>query len=107
MTTIKEHTLCQCEPDSYPHTQYGCSLDNLWSTVTFENTTEWLKYMIFEASAYVVNEENYLDETRYLGWIYECQVCGDKIYITSQHYCVIATEVQEQKLAEKYAEVTA
>jgi len=69
MTTVKERTLCQCEPDTYPHTQYGCSLDNLWSTVTFENTTEWLKYMIFEASAYVVND-----------WMYECQVCGDKIY---------------------------
>jgi len=69
MTTIKQHTLCQCEPDSYPHTQYGCSLDNLDSTVTFENTTEWLKYMIFEASAYVVSD-----------YMCECQVCGDKFW---------------------------
>ena len=100
MTTVKQRTLCQCEPDTYPHTQYGCSLDNPASTVTFENTTEWLKYMIFDASAYVVD-----DWTRIRGIsgkvaallsrldnsypMYECQVCGDKIY------------------AEQYAEVTA
>ena len=77
MTTVKQHTLCQCEPDTYPHTQYGCSLDNLDSTVTFENTTEWLKYMIFEASAYVVS----LDTVDTLDYMYECQVCGDKIYL--------------------------
>tara|TARA_R100001143_G_C3306957_1_gene108316 strand:+ start:262 stop:693 length:432 start_codon:yes stop_codon:yes gene_type:complete len=75
--------LCQCESDTYPATQ---------DDIEYKNRDEWLKYMIFEASAYYkcypdnLNEIGANEGYHVSEWMYTCDYCGASIYNDSEAY---------------------